>query len=195
MTPNTLEILPVRGNMPRLLLKTALFLISGCTLTLARHAFTSSFLRLWLLIGGICCILFSLSLMVRVWQNVRLKGPIMTLSPTGIRVALGRHAFSQITWQQLCGFSLKQTRNQEWLLLHVINPEHVIKQVRRPTERLILRLHQQRTGTPFAIPTSVLTYPGDDLTQLLHTWHTRYYSQVAPQSSESNFPQADTPAH
>lgn len=182
MTPNTLEILPVRENMPRLILKTALFFISGGILILARHAFASHFLRLWLLICGICCVLFSLRLAVRIWQNLRLKGPILTLSPEGIRVALGRRNASFITWNQICGFSLHQSGKKELLLIHLLNPEHVVKQVRQPIERLILRIHQNATETPFAIPTSILTYPGEDLTQLLHTWHTRYFSQSSPDS-------------
>lgn len=192
MTSNTLEIIPVREYFPKLLLKTALFLISGTTLIAARHAFTSSFLRLWLLIGGIFCILVFLALLLRVWQNARLKGPILTLTPNGLRIGLGSRHSAFVTWYQICGFSLKTIGTNELLLIHLINPARAIKQVRNPFERLLLHLCMQVTGTPFAVRTSVLTYPSEELTALLHNWHSRYYEcpseDTAKPDSESQTP-------
>lgn len=180
-----LEILPVRGNIPRLLLKTALFLVSGLILISASYAMAGIVLHILLLLASIGCLgLFVLNLW-RIGYNLRFKGSILTLSPEGIRVALGRHGSSFVSWHQTCGFSLKRSGKQELLLIHLLNPEHVIKEVRQPLERMVLRIHLHATGTPFAIPTSVLTYPGEDLTQLLHTWHTRYYTQASADSDST----------
>ncbi|GAB4093309.1 STM3941 family protein [Flaviaesturariibacter terrae] len=176
-----IEIPLSKKKMARLLLLAIVFVAGGAWM-LAYSGETSNFLLSNPVVKNsvaVAAILFfgwSAFFFVRKLSD---KRPGFVIDAAGVQDNTSGVAFGQLPWTDISGFSRASVYNQEFLIIHVFDPERYLEQATGRVQRMSMSFNLKQYGSPFAVSANTLTCSLAELEKLLREHLAASHAQPA----------------